>query len=163
MKILKLTKDLANTASHIYAKSWKIAYSGIVPQKYLDELSLERWTPILENTKHKCFMLQDNGVFVATSSIVSARENKYSDYGEIASIYVLPEYFGKGYGKKLFEYMTEQLRSDGFKKIYLWVLEENHSARHFYEKMGFTPNGDKKIQNIGGKDLVEVCYTNASL
>lgn len=74
MKILELTKNLASIASNIYANSWKVTYSGIVPQKYLNELSPERWTPILENTKHKCFMLQDNGIFVATSSIVTARE-----------------------------------------------------------------------------------------
>lgn len=74
MKILELTKDLASIASNIYANSWKVAYNGIVPQKYLNELSPERWTPILENTKHKCSMLQDNSIFVATSSIVTARE-----------------------------------------------------------------------------------------
>lgn len=163
MKILELTKDLASIASNIYANSWKVAYTGIVPQKYLNELSPERWTPILENTKHKCFMLQDNGIFVATSSIVTARDKNYSDYGEIASIYVLPEYFRKGYGKKLFEFMTEKLRSEGYKKIYLWVLEENLNARRFYEKMGFRPNGDKKLCRIACKDLIEVCYTNVNL
>ncbi len=47
MEILKVTKDLASCASHIYALSWKTAYKNIVPQEYLDGLSLERWTPLL--------------------------------------------------------------------------------------------------------------------
>ena len=136
MKILELTKDLASIASNIYANSWKVAYSGIVPQKYLNELSPERWTPILENTKHKCFMLQDNGIFVATSSIVTARDKNYSDYGEIASIYVLPEYFRKGYGKKLFEFMTEKLRSEGYKKYIYGFWKKTLMQGVFTKKWG---------------------------
>lgn len=160
MEIIKLTKNFAKEASHIYAKSWKAAYNGIIPQKYLDDLSLEHWVPFLENSPFQNFLLQDNGVFVATSSLAAARGTKYDGYGEIVSIYVLPEYFRSGYGKFIFNCMTENLRSMGFTKICLWVLEENLNARRFYEKMGFVTNGDKKICKIGSKELTEVCYVN---
>ena len=144
MEIITLTKKLASEASHIYAKSWKVAYKDIVPQKYLDDLSVEHWTPFLENSPFQNFLLQDNGVFVATSSIVKARDDKYFGYGEIVSIYVLPEYFHRGYGKFLFNRMIEKLQSMGLNKICLWVLEENLNAIQFYNKFGFMPNGDKK-------------------
>lgn len=160
MEIINVLKNLASEASHIYAKSWKVAYKDIIPKNYLDNLSLENWTPFLENSPFQNFLLKDNGVFVATSSIVKARDIKYSDYGEIVSIYVLPEYFGKGYGTILFNYMTEKLQSMGLKKICLWVLNENYNAIQFYQKMGFVANGDKKIANIGGKELTEICYVN---
>lgn len=163
MEIIELTKALAGEASRIYAESWKAAYSGIVPQKYLYSLTPESWTPFLENSPFQNFILQDNGVYVATSAIGSAREGKYSGYGEIVAIYVLPEYFGKGYGKNLFIEMTEKLKSAGFDKIYLWVLEENLKARRFYEKMGFRANGDRKVGKVGGKELTEVCYVNTPL
>ena len=47
MQILSITSENASDASHIYANSWKVAYRDIVPQAYLDQLSLERWTPFL--------------------------------------------------------------------------------------------------------------------
>ena len=160
MEIIELTNNLAQEASHIYAKSWKYAYKGVIHQKYLDDLSLEHWTPFLKNSPFQNFILQDNGVFVATSSIGVARDTKYDNYGEIVSIYVLPEYFGHGYGTFLFGYMAEKLQLIGLNKICLWVLEKNINARRFYEKMGFVTNGDKKVCNIGGKELTEICYVN---
>lgn len=160
MEIVNLTQELASVASRIYAESWKVAYSGIVPQKYLDDLSADRWTLGLENSPFRNFLLRDNGVFVATSSIVNARDSKYKGYGEIVSIYVLPEYFNKGYGTFLFKRMVEQLRTMGLKKICLWVLEENIKAKRFYTKMGLIPNGDEKTVNVGGKQLTAICYVN---
>lgn len=163
MQIMDLTKELASVASHIYAKSWKTAYKDIIPQKYLDELSLEHWTPFLENSPFQNFLLQDNGVFVAASAIAKAREGIYDDYGEVVSIYVLPDHFNKGYGTILFKHMIEKLQAMGFSKTVLWVLEENQRARLFYEKMGFKANNDKKVCKIGGKALTEVCYVNTEI
>lgn len=160
MEIITLTQTLAHEASYIYAKSWKAAYRGIIPQKYLDSLSLNHWTAFLKNSPFENFLLKDKGVYVATSSIVKARDPKYGGYGEIVSVYVLPEYFNKGYGTVLFNRMTEILRSMELNKMYLWVLEENRNARRFYEKFGFAPNGDKKEIIIGDKKLAEICYTN---
>ena len=158
MQISKLTKELASVASRIYAKSWKTAYKNIIPQRYLDDLSPEHWTSFLENSPFQNYILEDNGVFVATSSIVKARDYKYDGYGEIVSIYVLPEYFGKGYGTFLFNYMTDKLQLMGCRRMCLWVLEDNYNARRFYEKMGFVANGDKKQCRIGGKEFTEICY-----
>lgn len=162
MEIIALTETLASEASYIYAKSWKAAYKDIVPQKYLDGLSLDRWTEFLKNSPFQNFLLKDSGVYVATSSIVKARDRKYSGYGEIVSIYVLPEYFNRGYGTFLFDSMLEKLRSMQLNKICLWVLEENLNARRFYQKFGFTPNGDKKNLIICDKQLTEICYVNES-
>ena len=65
---------------------------------------------------------------------------------------------GKGYGKFLIEMAVGELKKLGFKKILLWVLEENHRARKFYEKCGFVQTGESRNDNIGGKDLKEVMY-----
>lgn len=160
MKILQITKDIASDVSHIYAYSWKTAYKDIVPQKYLDELSVERWTPLLQDSPYTGFVLKVNDEFVATSSISLARDETMSGWGEIISIYVLPQYFNQGYGRSLFSYSVKQLYDKGFKNIYLWVLEENIQARSFYERHGFFHNGDKTAINIGGKELIEVRYVN---
>lgn len=158
MEIFKITKGIASDASHIYALGWKSAYKNIVPQVYLDNLSLERWTPLLQASTFSSFIMKDKGEFVATSSIATARDEKMKGWGEIISIYVLPEHFRKGYGQQLLVFAINKLHSNGFNKIYLWVLDENKRARKFYEQNGFSANGDKKTMNIGGKELIEVCY-----
>jgi RimJ/RimL family protein N-acetyltransferase len=50
------------------------------------------------------------------------------------------------------------LFSAGYEKLYLWVLEDNHPARRFYEKNGFDFNGDTLEYVIEGKPLNEVRY-----
>lgn len=164
MRIERVTKETAIQASYIYAMSWKVGYKGIIPQPYLDALPLDRWADKLGNTGHESlradYMVWDNGKFVATASICRARDEQYKGWGEIMSIYVLPEEFGKGYGSSLFSYASEQLKENGYGDIYLWVLEENQRARSFYEKMGFRANGDRIYQNIGGKDCAELRYVN---
>lgn len=159
MEIQKTTKELASKVSHIYAYSWKAAYRGIVPQPYLDALSPEYWTSFLQGTPpYKGFVLVDEGEPVATSLIAPARDEAMRGWGELVSIYVLPQYFGKGYGKKLFSYSVEQLCAEGFRNIYLWVFEENTRARVFYERNGFFASEERETINIGGKDLLEMKY-----
>ncbi len=160
MEILEITQAMASAVSHIYANSWKSAYKGIVPQKYLDELSLEQWTPFLKDSLYTGFVLKEGNELVATSSISPARDEAMKGWGEIISIYVLPQYFHKGYGKKLFSFVTAQLHSNGFQNIYLWVLESNQRARAFYERNGFYFNGDILPITIGGKELIEMRYIN---
>ena len=160
MEILKVTNELASCASHIYALSWKTAYKNIVPHKYLDGLSLERWTPLLLDSPYTSFVIKDGGEYVATSSSAPARDETMCGWGEIISLYVLPQYFNKGYGKEMFSFAAAQLHENGFQNIYLWVLEENQKARRFYEQNGFVPNGDKAVIHIGGKDLTELRYVN---
>ena len=160
MQILKITQENASEASHIYANSWKVAYKNIVPQEYLDQLSLERWTPFLRESPFMGFMLKINGEFVGTTSVAPARDKQMIGWGEVISIYVSPEHFGKGYGKILFAHAIDALNEMGLNQIYLWVLEENWQARVFYEHNGFWESGDKMTIKIGGKELVEVRYVN---
>lgn len=162
MEILPITKASASNASHIYALSWKKAYRDIVPQTYLDELSLERWTPFLQDSPYCGYILKADGEFIATSSISPARDEEMQGWGEIISIYVLPEHFYKGYGKKLLYFVLSDLNSKGFNKVYLWVLKNNLQAISFYERNGFVSNGDKSVITIGGKDLVKIRYVYQS-
>ena len=52
----------------------------------------------------------------------------------------------------------EELKRCGFIKVLLWVLEDNHRARKFYEKNGFICSDVFLDDNIGGKDVREVLY-----
>ena len=103
-------------------------------------------------------VLIEHGSLIGTASFCKSRWEKYSEYGEIVSIYFLPDYIGKGYGRLLLNKCIKELKQCGFSKVLLWVLEDNHRARKFYEKNGFIYSEVFRDDNIGGKDIREVLY-----
>ena len=76
-------------------------------------------------------VLIENNQFIGTSSYWKSRSKEFNDFGEIVSIYLLPEHMGKGYGKLLFEVTLNELVKTGYQNVFLWVLEENMRADVF--------------------------------
>lgn len=58
--------------------------------------------------------------------------------GWLNGLYVRPEAWGTGVAARLHERALEAL---GPGTARLWVLEENHRARRFYERRGWRPDG----------------------
>ena len=159
IEIRKVTKDDDFDAlGNIYATSWQQAYKTIVPQNYLDTLQGTRWSERLATLQYDAFVAIKDGLYIGTASIAPARDDVMLGWGEIMSIYLLPEYTNKGYGTTLFNYVIKKLLEQGFTSIYLWVLEANQIARNFYEKQGFQQNGKQAIITIADIELVELCY-----
>lgn len=144
--------------SNVYEQSWKYAYRGIIPQAYLDSIPAGRWASGIARENMKSLLLLENQCIIGTAAICKSRWEEYPDFGEIVSIYLLPEFMGRGYGAALFRRCTEELHAQGYDKILLWVLEENARARRFYEKNGFVCAEVYREDSIGGKALREVLY-----
>lgn len=144
--------------SRIYEESWKYAYREIIPQTYLNNIPKGRWAKRLDQPHLNSLILTENQQIIGTTAYCKSRFQEMADYGEIVSLYLLPEHMGKGYGKILLQSAIQKLADLGYKDIFLWVLEENKNARHFYEKFGFYPSGRCLNDNIGGKDLRELQY-----
>ena len=142
----------------VYEESWKYAYRGIIPQDYLDSIPAGRWTSFIDHPDWKTLVCVEDGRIVGTSCFYFSRFEQFPGWGEVISLYLLPEYMGKGYGKRLLETAVTELRKLGYADIFLWVLEENSRARRFYERFGFLPTGDFLETAIGGKALREVQY-----
>lgn len=159
MKIRKLQPtDDRNQISRIYEESWKHAYKDIIPQAYLDSIPQGAWINGIDDPSRHTLICLENDTIVGTSSVCKSRFSEYPEHGEVISIYFLPEYMHKGMGHSLMTAALEELKSLGFKDVFLWVLEDNAPARHFYEKFGFTCTNDYHEDNIGGKFLREVRY-----
>lgn len=144
--------------SKIYESSWKYAYKGIIPQDYLDSIPTGQWANCIHKTGMNSLVLIERGRMIGTAGFCKSRWEEYSDYGEVVSIYFLPDYIAKGYGRLLLNKCIEELNQCGFRKVLLWVLEDNYRARKFYERNGFIDSGVFMDDNIGGKDVREVLY-----
>ena len=145
--------------SNIYECSWKYAYKDIIPKNYLNSIPKGCWANNITKEHMTSFVLIEDGIIIGTASFCKSRWKQYNDYGEIVSIYFLPDYMGKGYGNHLLKKCMEELKTRGYEKILLWVLEDNLRARKFYEKNGFICSYEYLNDNIAGKELREVMYT----
>lgn len=162
MEIRYLTPaDSLLDISGIYESSWRYAYKDIIPQEYLDSIPPGRWAGSITRPGMRNLVITENGRIIGTACFCKSRWERFSDYGEIVSIYFLPEYMGRGYGKHLLTACIDELKKSGYHRILLWVLEKNRRARKFYEKNGFACTDEYLEDNIGGKDLREVMYTFA--
>lgn len=157
IRYIEQTDDRA-AISRIYEKSWKFAYKDIIPQGYLDSIPTGQWVSSLDKSGRKSLVMIENNTFIGTSSFCRSRFPDFDGSGEIVSIYFLPEYMGKGYGKLLMDAVIAELSKMEFNDVFLWVLEDNYRARKFYEKYGFVQSDNSLYDNIGGKNLREIQY-----
>ena len=159
MEIRYMTaSDDRRAVSRIYEESWRRACRGIVPQAYLDAIPEGRWVKNLDIPGWSVMLCLEGGEPIGTGSFSRSRSERYPDSGEVISIYLLPEYWGKGCGGPLLEAMVTELEKQGYSEAFLRVLEENERARRFYEKHGFSRAGETTETVIGGKALREIRY-----
>ncbi|MCI8610225.1 MAG: GNAT family N-acetyltransferase [Firmicutes bacterium] len=151
-------KDDPLAISRIYEESWKFAYKGIIPQAYLDKIPAGHWAAHINDPHMNSAVMEKDNTLIGSSSYCASRYPAFQGFGEIVSIYLLPEYIGKGYGKKLLDFVMMQLTQQGYSSIFLWVLEENKKARTFYESSGLILGDISTTTVIEGKELREVPY-----
>jgi ribosomal protein S18 acetylase RimI-like enzyme len=69
-------------------------------------------------------------------------------------LYVVPEHWSTGAGRRLLDRVLETLIAAGEHRLVLWVLESNVRARRFYERAGFTATRRRADERFGGVTVV---------
>ena len=149
--------------SEIVVESWKTAYRGIVADEYLESLTVD------QNYQKRLNDYTDGGFVVAeiNNEVVgfcryrfeNAYEDKFPDVDcELCALYVKSAYKGNGVGKKIINYVMNDFKEKGYKKMILWCFKDNYPARMFYEKIGGI-YGSEGIITRSEKDYKEVSYT----
>lgn len=65
---------------------------------------------------------------------------------EINKLYILRNFSGLGIGQNLMKRAEKQIRSNGYNKVWLWVLESNKRAIDFYRLQGYRGIGTSDFQ-----------------
>lgn len=78
------------------------------------------------------------------------RNNSFEEnFGEIHGIYLLDSYKKHKIGRKMLEFALEELSTENYPKVGLWVLSSNENTIHFYKELGFSDTGIVKEGNLG--------------
>ena len=129
------------SASSIYAASWKEAYKNILSDGFLNTIRPDNWVERFNDNYHtRRFMIaiiNDGQKDIGAGGYGVSRDYSDGTWGEITSIYFLPEAWGSGYAKQLMDFMMSELGNMGCGRVHLWVVRENARACRFYEKYGF--------------------------
>ena len=156
MVIRRALIEDANVVGEVHSVAWKQTYQGVFDQEYLDSDSpsvrREEFLSSLDDKHCVYLLLEEEG---QAAGIVKLLAN--GNEVEIASIYILEEFRGRGFGRKALEYIFSEYK--GF-RIVLWVLEVNLNARAFYEKCGFELT-DKVRQIDRGGEFKQLMYVRS--
>ena len=76
---------------------------------------------------------------------------------ELYAIYVQPAYWGGQAGWQLLTEIVSRATAQQYASLSVWVLEDNHRARRFYERAGFAVTGESQVLgDLGG--VTEIRY-----
>lgn len=155
----------ASAIAEVHIRAWRETYRGIMPDKVLDELSVERsaegWSAALASLSEKRQVLSvgvdDLGTVVGFAGGGPTRDAALTTAGEVYAINLVMQATRKGYGTRLMLAMAEGLIGHGFADAGLWVLEQNIGARWFYESLGGSIAA-RHERGFGSKVLTELGY-----
>lgn len=159
--------DDADSVGRIHVEAWRAAYVDILPEAFLRGLSIpdrqRGWRQRLTAPDRKLSVLVvlDGEVVAGFACVGGSRdEDAPTAVGELQSIYLAPENWGRGLGRCLHEEAAATLRRAGYARATLWVLDANARARRFYEGAGWVLDGATKVDSIADSPPVtEVRYT----
>jgi len=147
--------------AEIHVISRRTAYRGIISDSRLfSETTVHGQIPkFAERLADDTYttVVYDDGLLWAFMTMCACRDEDKPTAYEVRSIYVDPVRTSHGIGTQLLAYCYDTAKILGHDEICLWVLKENHAARAFYEKMGYTPDGATRDENSSKPVKLRYC------
>ncbi|VKZ10994.1 acetyltransferase, gnat family [Streptococcus pneumoniae] len=145
IKSMETPKEIEGK-SLVHWQTWREAYDDLLPAEFQDTMTLERCRLFSQKYPENTLIAIGDLKVVGFISYGNFRDETIQA-GEIIALYVLKDYYGRGIAQKLVKVALTAL--DHFSEIFLWVLKDNKRAIAFYQKMGFTFDGQEKILELG--------------
>ena len=152
----------AAAVADVHVRSWQVGYRTLLPDAYLDSLRpqdrLTRYTfgstdPGLPTT----IVATADGVIRGFVTVGPSRDDGPRN-GEVHALYVDPNAWGLGIGRRLILEARTHLSLLGFKAAVLCVLLGNHRAERFYCVDGWLPDGRRRTDGVWGIVVEETSY-----
>ena len=144
-------RDSARIAE-IDVLSSRYAYKNIVPDECLyQDMSVESRVPVhqkwIAEKRFDVYVYEDpdTGIVKGMMGIGMSGDDDKKTAFELHYLYVDPGYLRMGIGSEMLKYFEQKGKEKGCPEFVIWVLEENETARQFYEKHSYCPDGKEKI------------------
>jgi GNAT superfamily N-acetyltransferase len=147
----------------VHVATWRSAYAGLLPDTFLERLSVIRLTGQYDRAIRMGLGLHVaiNASGTTEPSVVGftsarrSRSDRLGD-GEVETLYVMDDWQNQGIGGELLRASGKFLAGLGCRSAYAWVLREN-PAGFFYQRLG-----GKRIAtsttSVGGQDIPQIAY-----
>ncbi|PTM56835.1 GNAT family N-acetyltransferase [Desmospora activa] len=128
--------------------TWFNTYNKILPeesiQKFLSHAySLDHlkksWEEDIKKTPRQFYVIADKDSIIGYGQLTERAPAEY----ELTRIYILPEFQGKGLGKRLLNQLIDTIHP--LQRMFAWVEKENSVGRTFYQSMNF--HVEKELQD----------------
>ena len=162
MLIRNATLKDAEAIARVHVESWQAAYDGLIAHEYLQSMSaderLPKWEQLIRecHATHHVLVVEEDQRILGFSHIRlrTELEELTGSWYELHAIYSVPAAWGRGIGSALLkESLSIQSNCVG---CYLWTLEGNERAQHFYERHGFQRDTLRKQYRIG-EEVHSIC------
>lgn len=147
----------------VQVASWHASYADIIPVEQLRETSYgpstQRFRDLvtMRPRRRAVHVLEDQDGIYGYSVIGRQQVRKLRYAGEVYELYVHPDRWGEGAGRRLLTHGIWTLVAHRLNPVMLWVLTENVRARRFYEACGGRPVARAPIQ-FGEKVTTKLAY-----
>ncbi|MGW6201109.1 N-acetyltransferase family protein [Kribbella sp. NPDC055110] len=157
-------EDLLGAAEARVA-SWRAAFTGLVPQDFLDAMDPDSiassWANSIDAGRSRLYVAVAGEQVIGYAGVGPERDEAAPpNTGELYALFVHPDHWGTGAGRALTDAACADLCAAGCTAVQLWVLEANIRARRFYTRYGFTETPDRthsSLSNLPEIRLVKVC------
>jgi GNAT superfamily N-acetyltransferase len=157
----------AEGIARAHTASWRSSYRGILPEHVLAHIDVDQraasWRRTLQDRRVKTLVAYDvtHRDIVGFCDAGPSRGN--SGYAaEVYRIYLEHHAKRYGLGSEMFTQTTGWLRAQNLRSLIIWVLDDNHHARRFYEAMGGR-TAARVASAVSGFPVTELAYVWDSL
>ncbi|MFI1962948.1 GNAT family N-acetyltransferase [Streptomyces pathocidini] len=165
LRVREMTEADIEAVAAIRVRGWQFAYAGLMPQAYLDAMTVEEDAERRREHFARGRLAADNLVAERGGSVVGwsctgpcRDEDAEPGDGELYALYVRPDQVATGVGRALLTESVRRATARGHAHLRLWVLQGNTRARRFYESAGFTPDGAEEPYEVDGVPVPELRY-----
>jgi ribosomal protein S18 acetylase RimI-like enzyme len=153
-----------DAVARLHALSWRSAYRGILAQDFLDKSvdddRLRVWRSRLSAAPSERQLVRVAVTEAQLVGFVCVFLDEDARWGALVdNLHVHPELKGRGIGRRLMAQAASWvIDRRPASALHLWVFEDNHSAKGFYERLGGTAVERVVDAAADGNDIPAVRY-----
>jgi ribosomal protein S18 acetylase RimI-like enzyme len=119
--------------------------------------SLQSLEAMFFNPEHFRVGVFDGTQLVAIAGLVRQTRLKTQHKADIFGVYVLPEFRGQGWSRRMMHAIIEHAKQDGLEALLLTVTEGNLTAHKLYSSLGFLEYGtEPDAMRVDGQPIGEI-------